>query len=108
MEIVLPDLECAVLLCKLYSKFFNLLTVQRVPYIIFIIYRLSSCGSSVTQNITYIQNPSYPTPYATTGTCVFSVTPLSSGINYYYQSQCYRQRPNIFATPIGQMGLKMG
>ena len=52
--------------------------------LIFIIYRLSSCGSSITQNITYIQNPSYPTAYSTTGTCVFSVTPVSSG-TYYHQ-----------------------
>ena len=84
MEIVLPDLECAVLLCKLYSKFFKLIDSPKgtlLNSLIFIIYRLSSCGSSVTQNITYIQNPSYPTAYATTGTCVFSVTPLSSGIN---------------------------
>jgi len=41
---------------------------------------LSACGTSVSQNITYIQNPSYPTVYTTTGTCVFSVTPVSSGI----------------------------
>ena len=45
-----------------------------------IICSLSSCGSSVSQNCTYIQNPSYPTSYTTTGTCAFSVTPLSSGI----------------------------
>jgi hypothetical protein len=43
-------------------------------------FALSSCGSSVTQNITYIQNPSYPTSYTTTGTCVYSVTPVSSDI----------------------------
>merc|ERR1719278_1566463 len=43
-------------------------------------FTLSSCGSSVSQNCTYIQNPSYPTSYTTTGTCAFSVTPLSSEI----------------------------
>jgi hypothetical protein len=43
-------------------------------------FTLSSCGSSVNQNCTYIQNPSYPTSYTTTGTCAFSVTPLSSEI----------------------------
>ena len=84
MEIVLPDLECAVLLCKLYSKFFlKLIDIPQGTLLIslhFIIYRLSTCGSSVTQNITYIQNPSYPTGYTTTGTCVYSVTPVSSGI----------------------------
>jgi len=40
----------------------------------------SSCGSSVSQNCTYIQNPSYPTSYTTTGTCAWSVTPVSSDI----------------------------
>ena len=84
MEIVLPDLEYAVLLRKLYSKYFlKLIDTPQDTLLIslnFDIYRLSSCGSSVTQNITYIQNPSYPTTYTTTGTCVYSVTPVSSGI----------------------------
>merc|ERR1711971_829098 len=43
-------------------------------------FTLSTCGSTVSQNITYIQNPSYPTGYTTTGSCVYSVTPLSSEI----------------------------
>merc|ERR1711997_863432 len=43
-------------------------------------FTLSTCGTSVSQNITYIQNPSYPTGYTTTGSCAFSVTPLSSNI----------------------------
>jgi len=43
-------------------------------------FTLSACGTSVSQNITYIQNPSYPTAYTTTGTCVFSVSPVSSDI----------------------------
>merc|ERR1719491_21145 len=43
-------------------------------------FTLSTCGTTVSQNITYIQNPGYPTAYATTGTCVFSVTPVSSDI----------------------------
>lgn len=40
----------------------------------------STCGSTVTQNCTYIQNPSYPSTYATTGSCGFTVTPLSTDI----------------------------
>merc|ERR1711971_448202 len=43
-------------------------------------FTLSTCGTVVSQNITYITNPSYPTSYTTTGTCAFSVTPLSSEI----------------------------
>merc|ERR1740129_2044844 len=43
-------------------------------------FTLSTCGTVVSQNIAYIQNPSYPTAYSTTGTCAFSVTPLSSDI----------------------------
>ena len=42
-------------------------------------FRLSTCGTTVSQNITYIQNPSYPTGYTTTGNCIFTVTPLSTG-----------------------------
>jgi len=34
----------------------------------------SSCGSTITQNLTYIQNPSYPSSYGTVGTCTYSFT----------------------------------
>ena len=44
--------------------------------------RLSTCGGSVTQNCTYIQNPGYPTTYSTTGSCAWSVTPINSGIDF--------------------------
>merc|ERR1712038_571856 len=40
----------------------------------------SSCGDSVSQNCTYITNPSYPTTYTTTGSCTYTVAPLSSDI----------------------------
>merc|ERR1740129_2372488 len=43
-------------------------------------FTLSTCGTTVSQNITYIQNPSYPTGYTTTGNCIYTVTPLSSDI----------------------------
>jgi len=43
-------------------------------------FTVSSCGSSVSHNCTYVQNPSYPTTYTTTGTCAFSVKPVSSDI----------------------------
>jgi len=41
---------------------------------------VSDCGSTVDNNCTYIQNPSYPTTYSTTGSCAYSVSPLSSDI----------------------------
>jgi len=43
-------------------------------------FTLSACPSTVTQNCTYITNPSYPTTYTTTGNCIFSVTPISADI----------------------------
>merc|ERR1711997_1320332 len=43
-------------------------------------YTLSSCSTTVTQNCTYITNPSYPTSYTTTGSCAYTVTPLSTDI----------------------------
>lgn len=45
-----------------------------------IIFSTSTCGSTVTQNRSYVSNPGYPSAYTTTGTCSFSVTPLSSDI----------------------------
>merc|ERR1719192_3268261 len=38
-------------------------------------FTLSTCGSTISQNCTYIQNPSYPTTFSTTGSCAYSVTP---------------------------------
>jgi len=38
---------------------------------------VSTCGSTVSQNCSYIQNPSYTSTYSTTGDCAYSVTPIS-------------------------------
>lgn len=35
---------------------------------------VSSCGGTVSQNCTYIDNPSYPSSYTTTGDCSYTVT----------------------------------
>ena len=43
-------------------------------------FRVSTCGSTVSSNCTYIQNPSYPTTYTTAGSCAYSVSPVSSEI----------------------------
>ena len=41
---------------------------------------VSDCGSTVSNNCTYIQNPSYPASYTTAGACEYSVTPQSNEI----------------------------
>ena len=41
---------------------------------------MSSCGSTVSENCTYIKNPGYPSTYSTTGSCSYSVTPVSTDI----------------------------
>merc|ERR1711997_1141453 len=43
-------------------------------------YTLSSRSTTVTQNCTYITNPSYPTSYTTSGSCAYTVTPLSTDV----------------------------
>jgi hypothetical protein len=35
---------------------------------------VSTCGDTITQNCSYIDNPSYPTAYTTTGDCSYTVT----------------------------------
>jgi len=44
------------------------------------VFTLSTCGAKITENCTYITNPSYPTTYTTTGTCSHTITPLNSEI----------------------------
>ena len=48
--------------------------------ILFFFLRVSSCSSTISNNCTYIQNPSYPSSYTTSGSCDYNVTPLSSDI----------------------------
>lgn len=43
-------------------------------------YLVSTCSSSISNNCTYIQNPSYPSSYTTTGDCAYNVKPISSDI----------------------------
>lgn len=43
-------------------------------------FTISTCGIGITQNCTYITNPSYPSTYTTTGTCAHTVTPINSDI----------------------------
>jgi len=43
-------------------------------------FKQDTCGSSFTQNCTYLQNPSYPATYTSTSSCSYSVTPMSNDI----------------------------
>ena len=43
-------------------------------------FSVSSCGSTVSENCTYIKNPGYPSTYSTTGSCSYSVTPTNTDI----------------------------
>ena len=60
---------------KVHKRFRNPFTLQ----CLFPIFRVSSCGSSVTNNCTYIQNPSYPSSESS-GSCSYNVRPLSADI----------------------------
>lgn len=42
--------------------------------------KVSTCGSSVSKNCSYIDNPSYPSAYTTTGDCSYTVTRCSTEI----------------------------
>lgn len=42
--------------------------------------KTSTCGGSVSQNCSYIENPSYPSAYTTTGDCSYTVTRCSTEI----------------------------
>ena len=44
------------------------------------VFLVTSCGSTVSNNCTYVQNPSYPSSYSTSGTCSYSVSPLNDEI----------------------------
>ncbi|QQP34787.1 Putative LOC101744434, partial [Caligus rogercresseyi] len=43
-------------------------------------FKVSTCGTSVTRNITYITNPSYPTAYTTSGTCTYTINRVNDNI----------------------------
>merc|ERR550532_2642791 len=43
-------------------------------------YLVSACSSSISNNCTYVQNPSYPSSYTTAGDCAYNVKPISSDI----------------------------
>ena len=49
-------------------------------YLCYFCFRVSTCGSTVSENCTYVQNPSYPSSYTTAGSCEYTVTPLSADI----------------------------
>lgn len=44
------------------------------------VFSSSTCGSTISENCTYITNPGYPNTYSTTGSCEFTVEKSSSEI----------------------------
>ena len=44
------------------------------------IFKTSDCGTTISKNISYIQNPSYPSTYSTTGTCSYKVSKVDSSV----------------------------
>jgi len=44
------------------------------------IFKVSTCGSTISNNVTYITNPGFPAAYTTTGTCSYTVSKCSSDI----------------------------
>jgi len=44
------------------------------------LFRKSTCGDTITQNSTYIRNPSFPTRFTTAGACSFTIKPLNDAI----------------------------
>ena len=59
-----------------------------ISIICFTFFRASTCSSTIKQNGTYIQNPSYPSKYtvSTTTACSYSITPSSTGKKYCFQT----------------------
>ena len=44
------------------------------------LFRVSSCGATVSENCTYIQNPGFSTAYTTSGSCAYTVSPINTNI----------------------------
>lgn len=44
------------------------------------VFTVSTCGSTITNNVTYITNPGFPTAYTTTGTCSYTVSKCADDI----------------------------
>ncbi|CAB4057884.1 unnamed protein product [Lepeophtheirus salmonis] len=43
-------------------------------------FTVSTCGTTVSRNLTYVTNPSYPSSYTTTGTCTFTINRVNDNI----------------------------
>ena len=65
----------------------------------------SSCGSTINQNITYLQNPGYPSGYSTAAStqCEYRITKVGFILDWFYQSRSrYRQAPWIWLYGLGE------
>ena len=76
MEAAHQVLESAAL-SSMYHQLLLFLPESKI-YILHLHYRVTACGSSISQNLSYIQNPGYPTAYTTSGDCKYTVSPVNS------------------------------
>lgn len=44
------------------------------------IYKTNECGTTISKNISYIQNPDFPSTYTTTGTCSYKITKTDASV----------------------------
>ena len=49
----------------------------------------SDCGSTIDQNQTYIRNPGFPSEYADTADCVYTITRMDNGIHAKLECMSY-------------------
>ena len=77
METALLDSEFVVISCKIFFVLFIQKT-QILNFLHFFFDRVNTCGATVSNNCSYIQNPNYPS--SESSDCSFSITPLNADI----------------------------
>ena len=77
METALLDSEFVVISCKIFFVHFIQKT-QILNFLHFFFDRVNTCGATVSNNCSYIQNPNYPS--SESSDCSFSITPLNADI----------------------------
>ena len=76
MGTALPDSEFVVYSRKIFQVHFYLMFQS--PYKVFH-YRITTCGATVPNNCSYIQNPNYPSSESS-GECSFNISPLNADV----------------------------
>ena len=70
------------------ERAFKLILFGLILYIIILkkyclvccIYKTNECGTTISKNISYIQNPDFPSTYSTTGTRSYKISKMDSSI----------------------------